>query len=325
MAPSSRRLGNLRHTEGELVMRSFAFALSVFASAAVSPGAAAAQDASPVATPEFAIIEVALLDADGEEVGTAEITQLTDGGVGFAVAVDGLEPGDHGIHVHETGVCEPGGDQPFASAGGHFNPGDAPHGGPPDEGDGEAHAGDLGNIAVGADGTAEFSSSSDRVTLAEGEPTSLADGDGSALLIHADPDDLESQPAGDSGARIVCGVIAPPTDAGTPAAGTPVAQAGLAVTLLADRDRAGPRDLTVLVHDAADEPVADAEVTVETRSLEMDHGVRTTAATAAGRGRYVAAGIPMGMTGDWRVEVGVARAGAAPAVFVFVLALEGPR
>ena len=87
-------------------MRCCALVLSVLAAAA--PGAAA-QDASPGATPEFAIVEVALLDAAGEEVGTAELTELTDGGVGFVVAVAGLEPGDHGIHVHETGVCEPGG------------------------------------------------------------------------------------------------------------------------------------------------------------------------------------------------------------------------
>ena len=77
--------------------------------------------------------------------------------------------------------------------------------------------------------------------------------------------------------------------------------------------------------DAADEPVAGATVAVRTQSLEMDHGVRTTEATAVGPGRYVAVGIPMGMAGDWEVEVGVARGGAPPAVFVFVLTLDGPR
>ena len=71
--------------------------------------------------------------------------------------------------------------------------------------------------------------------------------------------------------------------------------------------------------------MAGASVTVETRSLEMDHGVRTTAAAAAGPGRYVAAGVPMGMAGDWRVEVGVARGEEPPEVFVFVLTLDGPR
>jgi Cu-Zn family superoxide dismutase len=192
-----------------------------------------AQDASPAATPAFAILEIDLLDAAGEEVGIATVTELEGGGVGFLVEVEGLQPGDHGIHVHETGICDPDDDPPFASAGGHFNPTDAPHGGPPDledaatpAADEEAHAGDLGNLTVEGEGFSQLSMSTDRVTLAEGEPTSLVDADGSALVIHADPDDLSSQPAGASGARIVCGVIAAPAEEGTPAASTPRAHRG---------------------------------------------------------------------------------------------------
>jgi hypothetical protein len=104
-----------------------------------------------------------------------------------------------------------------------------------------------------------------------------------------------------------------------------VARSGLIVRLLPDRDQAGPIELTVQVLDAACAPVDGAAVTVETRSLEMDHGVRTTEAVAAEPGRYVAGPIPMGMAGGWRVEVAVARPGEAPVTFAFVVVLEGPR
>ncbi len=131
-------------------------------------------------------------------------------------------------------------------------------------------------------------------------------------------------------ADAVCAATPPATDtAASPtadaAAGTPVARAGLVVALRPARERAGPNELAVLVRDAACAPVAGARVTVETRSLEMDHGVRATEAVAEGPGRYVAADVPMGMAGAWRVEVTVARPGAAPVSFVFVVALEGPR
>jgi Cu-Zn family superoxide dismutase len=119
--------------------------------------------------------------------------------VTVSVTAEGIPPGEHGIHVHGVGVCDRSGSDPFASAGGHFNPTGAPHGGPDEA---NAHAGDLGNIT--ADEKIEVAT--DRFTLSEG-PLSLSDIDGSALVIHADRDDLMTDPAGESGARIACGVI----------------------------------------------------------------------------------------------------------------------
>lgn len=176
-------------------------------------GTALAQDASPEASPEQDEILVSLQNADGEPVANASLIE-TDDGVAIAVTAGddtGLEPGEHGFHIHETGLCE----APFESAGGHFNPTDASHG---DIDDDESHAGDLGNLTVEDDGTIQFEITTDKITLQEGEDNSLADDDGSALLIHAGEDDLESDPSGESGDRLVCGVIFPPADSGTPVA-----------------------------------------------------------------------------------------------------------
>ena len=107
-------------------------------------------------------------------------------------------------------------------------------------------------------------------------------------------------------------------------AGTPVARAGLSVALLTETTKARPNDLTVIVLDEACAPVTDATVTIRTRSLAMDHGVRTSEALPAGPGRYVADQVPMGMAGDWQAEVSVARLGRAAVVFVFIVTLQGP-
>lgn len=114
-----------------------------------------------------------------------------------------LTPGDHGIHFHAVGKCEGAGATPFATAGAHFNPIGRQHGlqnpaGP--------HAGDAPNVTIGADGTAHASFTTDRVSLTAGS-TTLFDDDGSAIVIHAGPDDQTSQPAGNSGARIACGTV----------------------------------------------------------------------------------------------------------------------
>ncbi len=175
--------------------------------ALVAPAVGATdEDGTPEAesTPSTATLDVTLLDVDGEEIGAATFQEDDDGRVTVSVAAESIPPGEHGIHVHGVGVCDPGGADPFASAGGHFNPTGAPHGGPDDE---NAHAGDLGNITADE----EIEITTDRFTLSEG-PTSLSDIDGSALVIHADQDDLTTDPAGESGARIACGVITSPPD-----------------------------------------------------------------------------------------------------------------
>lgn len=134
-----------------------------------------------------------LVNADGERVGTAQFTQRRDGKVHVLVTVVGLTPGLHGIHVHAVGACTPS----FAAAGGHFNPDGLHHGN---------HSGDLGNLRVPESGRAQLSVITGNFTLSAGH-YSLFDFDGSALVIHAGEDDLVTDPAGNSGARVVCGVI----------------------------------------------------------------------------------------------------------------------
>ncbi len=140
-----------------------------------------------------------LKDTKGEKVGTATLVEAK-GGVQVAVKAQGLPPGTHGIHVHAVGKCE---DPEFKSAGPHFNPTARKHGMKNPEGH---HAGDLPNLVVGADGKGELKGTLEGATLGEG-PASLLGPQGAALVVHASPDDELSDPAGNSGARIACGVI----------------------------------------------------------------------------------------------------------------------
>jgi Cu-Zn family superoxide dismutase len=112
------------------------------------------------------------------------------------VAAEGLPPGTHGIHVHTTGRCEA---PAFASAGPHWNPTARQHGRKNPEG---AHHGDLPNISIGADGRGTL-----QFTLADAEFAQLFDADGAALVVHAAADDERTDPSGNSGGRIACGVI----------------------------------------------------------------------------------------------------------------------
>jgi Cu-Zn family superoxide dismutase len=140
-----------------------------------------------------------LKDAGGADVGTATFEAAPEG-VRVTVSVHGLKPGSHGFHVHDVGACA-GPD--FKTAGGHFNPGGKKHGLESAEGH---HGGDLPNLVVGTDGTGQATATLGGVTLGEGKASLFHPG-GTAVVIHADADDGKTDPSGNSGARIACGVV----------------------------------------------------------------------------------------------------------------------
>jgi Cu-Zn family superoxide dismutase len=116
----------------------------------------------------------------------------------FVIAeVTGLKPGAHGFHVHEKGDCSA---PDFSSAGGHFNPGGQPHGDPTA---GAHHAGDMPVLVADASGKATARAELRSMSIGGGANDVV----GKAVVVHADPDDFKSQPAGNSGARIACGII----------------------------------------------------------------------------------------------------------------------
>ena len=156
-------------------------------------------DAMPTETasamPETAT--AALATADGQDVGTVT---ATDTGTGVQIAINAMNmpAGEHGVHVHTTGAC----DAPdFTSAGGHWNPDSTKHG---LEAEGGQHAGDMPNLVIGEDGTGTLE------YMLEGGATfaGLMDADGSAFILHEGADDQMTDPSGDSGSRIACGVFA---------------------------------------------------------------------------------------------------------------------
>lgn len=137
--------------------------------------------------------------ASGSEVtGTATFTQTGDGPVKMVIRVENLTPGEHAIHLHEKGDCS----APDAtSAGSHWNPTDDPHG---KRGHNGFHAGDIDNLVANEDGIATLEMEFDDWSIGGSEDTNILN---KAVIIHADPDDFESQPAGAAGGRIGCGVI----------------------------------------------------------------------------------------------------------------------
>ena len=162
---------------------------------------------TPLAGAEGERASGTLVDGTGRAIGTVRLEQRGTGvtvGVTFQ-GVDVVKPGEHGIHLHAVGRCD-GPD--FTTAGGHFNSTAKQHGLQNPQG---AHAGDLSNLVVGP-GTAtrggySYQATAAGVTLAPG-PASLFDADGAALVIHANPDDHVTDPAGNSGPRVACAVLA---------------------------------------------------------------------------------------------------------------------
>ncbi|WP_062107139.1 superoxide dismutase family protein [Bacillus niameyensis] len=145
-------------------------------------------------------LETEMINTKGEKIGTATLTETSEG-VKIHLQAKGLETGTKAIHIHETGVCEA---PEFTSAGAHFNPGGKQHGFQNPKG---FHAGDLPNIKVAEDGTVNVEIIASNVTMKKGEKNSLLDADGSALVIHEKADDYKTDPAGNAGERIACGVI----------------------------------------------------------------------------------------------------------------------
>jgi len=142
-----------------------------------------------------------IMNVPGMKIGTAKIT-ATKEGVKVAVNVEQLSAGEHGIHIHTVGKCE---GPAFTSAGGHFNPTNAHHG-INNAQDPHPHLGDMTNLVVGKDGKAKATFTLKGVTLGDGANSLFHEG-GTAIVIHAKADDLMSDPSGNSGDRIACGVI----------------------------------------------------------------------------------------------------------------------
>ena len=173
--------------------------------------------ASPAAAPQSVTLRARAVIAGEGITGTAEFREVASGSAGatdpkfpvatiaveVALRVKGLKPGVHGVHIHEIGKCEP----TFAAAGGHFDPG--PHGMSDPDANHPYHMGDLPNVIANELGEGLFTARTTRITLSPG-PLSVFDADGSAIIIHADPDQgitgaPKSGVAG--GARIACGVL----------------------------------------------------------------------------------------------------------------------
>jgi superoxide dismutase, Cu-Zn family len=157
---------------------------------------ARAQTPEPKSSAPLKAIAVLHPTAGNKVAGTVTFTEEADG-VRIQANLTGLTPGTHGFHVHEFGDCSAA---DLASAGAHFNPTNGPHAGPDAA---KRHEGDMGNVEADASGNAKLDYVDHHISLTNDKDSVI----GRSVVVHAKADDLKSQPAGDSGARIACGVI----------------------------------------------------------------------------------------------------------------------
>jgi Cu-Zn family superoxide dismutase len=166
------------------------------AATAATPGTSAAPGTT--AAPGGAdAVTARMQDANGREIGTVT---LADGAQGIVVSgsLRGVPPGTHAIHIHTIGRCEP----PFESAGDHWNPTNRQHGTENPQG---PHLGDMPNVLSAADSSVAVQVGTSGGTLRS--TNALLDGDGAAVVLHAGEDDYRTDPSGEAGARIACGVV----------------------------------------------------------------------------------------------------------------------
>lgn len=188
----------MRYLSKAILLAAVFAAAPAFAQTEEEPAADATAEAEAAAA-DAATASVTITGADGTEHGTVTLTQ-TRAGVLLKAELTGLPPGPHGIHFHEAGQCEP----PFESAGGHYNPTSVQHGFMSESG---PHVGDMPNIHVPDSGNATVEMLNPYVSLEADSGNSVFDEDGTALVLHAAADDYMTDPSGESGDRIACGVV----------------------------------------------------------------------------------------------------------------------
>lgn len=181
--------------------------ISLFAAGLIACSGTTARPAEDTPTPEKAsrpsqVAVATLVDSTGAQIGVATLSDSA-GTPRLGMSVAGLAPGAHGFHIHATGTCTP---PTFESAGAHFNPDGKKHGLRNPQG---PHAGDLPNLQVGANGSADTSFAVSPDLIRAGSRFVLLPG-GTAVVIHAGPDDGMTDPSGNSGSRIACGVFKAP-------------------------------------------------------------------------------------------------------------------
>jgi len=180
-------------------MRIGALGIAITAPALLLGACEGREVAPPVSEEESLVARAPLMTADGKSVGEVIVAE-GDRGLLLTLTTSNMPKGEHGVHIHMTGKCEA---PDFKSAGGHWNPEETEHG---LENPAGAHAGDLPNLLVADDGTGKIEAVIDGAMLKSSD-IALMDDDGAAFVIHEGKDDQKTDPSGDSGSRIACGVF----------------------------------------------------------------------------------------------------------------------